>query len=520
MNLITDPWLPVITQSGRRLTIKPADIVREIAQDPIVQFDLSRPDFNGAIIQFFIGLLQTCCPPHDNSAWATWVDTPPSVSDLESRFLKAQSAFNFDGDGPRFMQDLDTKVADFDPKSISALFIDEPGDQTLKFNKDLFVKRRGLIGLSYPMAAMALFTLQLNAPAGGAGHRTSLRGGGPLTTLMLPKQSPSLWHLFWCNVMTVGETVPGVKDWDKEIPQIFPWMAETRTSEKNQFITPKDTHLLQVYWAMPRRIRVDFGSIASMPCALTDETTNCITQFSTQNYGGNYGGWKHPLSPHYQKGAEELPVHPNVGGMIYRQWLGWTFGDERKSKINPAAIVRRSEEAIRSRRVKTLWAFGYDMDNMKARQWQESKIPIFSFEKSGSDGLEQFEDDIKSAISSAEEACFLLRKQVRLAWGGNVGNSDSVESEFWGSTEAEFRKTLSQLYEEIEQGGETVLPRESWFKVLQNSVLAIFDKYTSNGNIEFEDSARIIKSRKVLHSKKTKESLRKTLRLEEIKNAD
>ena len=157
MNLITDPWLPVITQSGRRLTIKPADIVREIAQDPIVQFDLSRPDFNGAIIQFFIGLLQTCCPPHDNSAWATWVDTPPSVSDLESRFLKAQSAFNFDGDGPRFMQDLDTKVADFDPKSISALFIDEPGDQTLKFNKDLFVKRRGLIGLSYPMAAMALF---------------------------------------------------------------------------------------------------------------------------------------------------------------------------------------------------------------------------------------------------------------------------------------------------------------------------------------------------------------------------
>jgi hypothetical protein len=29
-----------------------------------------------------------------------------------------------------------------------------------------------------------LFSLQLNAPSGGKGYRTGLRGGGPLTTLI------------------------------------------------------------------------------------------------------------------------------------------------------------------------------------------------------------------------------------------------------------------------------------------------------------------------------------------------
>nr|WP_231886596.1 type I-E CRISPR-associated protein Cse1/CasA [Methylomonas methanica] len=64
-------------------------------------------------------------------------------------------------------------------------------------------------------AATALFTLQTNAPSGGVGHRVGLRGGGPLTTLVLPKASQTtLWQKLWLNVFNQEDlqsvdTAPG-----------------------------------------------------------------------------------------------------------------------------------------------------------------------------------------------------------------------------------------------------------------------------------------------------------------------
>ena len=69
---------------------------------------------------------------------------------------------------------------------VGALLIDTPGANALRKNTDLFVKRGRIEVLSRAAAAIGLFTLSAYAPAGGAGIRTSLRGGGPLTTLLLP----------------------------------------------------------------------------------------------------------------------------------------------------------------------------------------------------------------------------------------------------------------------------------------------------------------------------------------------
>lgn len=517
MNLITGKWIPVLRKSGPDI-IAPWEIVDRFDADPVIAFNLARPDFNGAMVQFLIGLLQTCCPPVDDDEWSNWMTNPPAGSELEALFMDVKPAFEFDGDGPRFMQDWDKSVAELEPKSIGALLIEEPGDQTLKFNKDLFVKRGGYPGLSYPMAVMALFTLQLNAPAGGAGHRTSLRGGGPLTTLMLPKKSNALWWLVWGNVSSVSERLPKVQNWDRELEKIFPWMGPTRTSVKSEMITPIDTHPLQVFWAMPRRIRIDFDFVTDMECAISGACEKCVTRYSTQNYGGNYGAWRHPLSPHYKKGTDELPMHPNVGGMTYRHWVGWSFGrHDGNSTVMEASVVSLSGGRSRRRHVKELWSFGYDMDNMKARGWQEAKIPVFDFEKSDTDGQSMFINDVECVVKAAEESCSFLRKQTRIALGSD-STPDSLDREFWGSTEAPFRNMLQLIYDQIEANMLTTPSREKWFEILQNSVLALFDKWTSSGNIEFENSERIIKSRKVLHSKKTKEILRRHLRIEETKN--
>jgi CRISPR system Cascade subunit CasA len=64
-------------------------------------------------------------------------------------------------------------------KSLDSLLLPEiPGAQTTKFNKDHFVKRGVTEHFCPHCAALALFSLQLNAPSGGKGYRTGSAAAG------------------------------------------------------------------------------------------------------------------------------------------------------------------------------------------------------------------------------------------------------------------------------------------------------------------------------------------------------
>ena len=183
-NLINAAWLPVRRRSGAVEYVSPWRVTDSIADDPFVAFAWPRADFNGAAHEFLIGLLSTAAAPKDDDEWEDWWQNPPAPEVLKQRFSTVAYAFDLDGPGPRFLQDLDP-LEDAENKEIAALLIDAPGAQTLRNNADLFVKRGGVLALSRAAAAMALFTLSAYAPPGGAGHRTSLRGGGPMTTLIV-----------------------------------------------------------------------------------------------------------------------------------------------------------------------------------------------------------------------------------------------------------------------------------------------------------------------------------------------
>ena len=92
-----------------------------------------------------------------------------------------------------------------DVKPVDMLYIDSAGDLTVSKNADLTVKRNRFTSLTPAEAAMALHTLQAFAPSGGAGNRTSMRGGGPMTTLVQPRDEDTvrfpLWRLIFANVL-------------------------------------------------------------------------------------------------------------------------------------------------------------------------------------------------------------------------------------------------------------------------------------------------------------------------------
>ena len=482
-SLLSDAWLPVRRARGRTLAIRPCDITDGIDTDnPIVTLDWPRPDFRLAGLEFLIGLLATACPPaDDDEAWTDWWQAPPAPEVLEKAFAPLAHAFVLDGDGARFMQDFE----DFpgEPNLVETLLIDAPGGQTRKKNADHFVKRDAVATMGRAAAAMALFALQSFAPAGGAGNRVGLRGGGPLTTLAVPPWNGALplWHLLWANVPAGEPPAPG------QLPAVFPWLARTRTSEANRVTIPADVHDLHAFWGMARRIRLEFAdNVRATPCELTGAVDPVVVRGWRQRpYGANYAKWVHPLSPYYRQkptDPELLPVHAQPGGVGYRHWVGMIFGD--------AATTRRTASSVHVFREKRLYqvaehgdmvrwrllAAGYDMDNMKARGFVESEMPVI--EPGDSRRKTEFVLLLRQLIEAATETASLLGRSVRRALfsdGAKValdaGLLTTVRARFWGSTETAFL-WHAQTAAGPEFDLETL--RRAWLRDLSRAAKALF----------------------------------------------
>lgn len=156
-NLIDERWIPVTRRDGTKTMIAPWEVTEQFAENPVVSLDAPRPDFNGALIQFLIGLVQTVAAPQNASEWRKRLTEPPTPDELKEKFAAVRHAFELGGDGPRFMQDMDRlEGKEWD---IASLLIGYPGENTLKFNKDHFVKRGGISSLCPSCSATALFTL-------------------------------------------------------------------------------------------------------------------------------------------------------------------------------------------------------------------------------------------------------------------------------------------------------------------------------------------------------------------------
>jgi CRISPR system Cascade subunit CasA len=428
-NLISALWLPVLRASGRRERVRAADLTTTIDSDPIVDLDFPRADFRCATLEFLIGLLTVACPPSDD--WEAWWKKPPSQAELESALAPFAAAFTFDGDGARAYQDFEDSTTE--PTPVEALLIEAPGANTVKKNAAFLVKA-GRVGiLSRSAAAVALLTLQTMAPAGGAGHRTSLRGGGPLTTLIVPSRRATLWHRLWANV-PLGEAPPQ----PSELSRIFPWLVATRVSSKTgRTTTPTDVDWRQAFFGMPRRIRLDFeANVDRLPCDLTGEIdTTIVRTFRTLPHGTNYDAWGgvHPLTPHYRAKPSDPALYPEHGQnerMGYRQWLAMLYGSKDGRRV-PAACVsyflaHRKEDLPKDERFFRLSAAGYDMDNMKARAFIEAETPdIMAPEGDG----QAVADRAKEFVAAADVVARTLGQAVKTALygdGAEVGSDANV----------------------------------------------------------------------------------------------
>ncbi len=495
-SLIDDPWVPAVARAGGPVRwLRPRDIVAD-AELP-VDVSVGRPDLRIGTYELLIGLITVAMAPMGDVPWDRLYRTPPSPEALDAAFAPLRPFLELDGDGPRFLQDFAALAGNTLPPD--ALLIDLQGE-----DGTFFAKAGRHTVLSRAGAAIALYAFQAFAPAGGRGNRTSMRGGGPLTTLVMPRET-TLWQRLWANVPVLGgqeERAPS------NLALVFPWAAPTRTSETNAPTVPQGhAHALQAYFGMPRRVRLQFAANADRtPCAITGIIDDVVvTGFVQRPYGPKYEGWVHPLTPYYQPtagAAEMLPLHPKVTPIGYRQWIGLLYDGERGAV---ARSVRLAKDLLpKGRGPVSVLAAGYVTDNMKALDYAESDLPLYILGDKGAQ--EQLETFAKTLIDAADAIAFELRRAIDKAFAAEAGSTltGAASAGFWARTETVFRRMLDQAAGQgaDEAGDEARLTlRQSWRRTLEIEALAAFDgavPLDTLGDLKTADRMAIIEARKAL----------------------
>ena len=520
LSLLSDPWLRTRTRSGEASWLSPPALLASGFDDPVLDPAWPRADFTAATLEFLIGLVSTACweRVRDPEGWEDWWFHPPSADELDAAFAPLADAFVLDGEGPRFMQDRYELGGDAIP--VEALLIEAPGANTVRKNRDLFVRRDSVPVLDRTAAAMALFTLQTYAPSGGAGHRTSLRGGGPLTSLVLPPEDekpPSLWETVWLNAYWEQDWPDPLAD----LARVLPWLAPTRTSEAGEITTPGDVHPAQCFWGMPRRIRLDFmgREDGTPPCAISGRADDVVVKtYRTRPHGTNYDAWYrgHPLSPYYRQKRDRpewLPAHPQPGHGGYRDWVGLVVADADDASATraPAHSVSQGFQRLReveSRGTARLWVGGFDMDNMTARGFLESQLPVPAVSTELQHTVEVLS---RRLVWAAQQAEGLASYAIASVLTPDETKSDKgvrrvARERFWERTEPDFFALLPEATSDLEAGGDTEERREvrercarSWLAVLERSALDLFDAFVPPTDIGALDVRRVVEARRTLH---------------------
>lgn len=448
-------------KDGERVVIAPWQIADEALAFP----DWPRADLNIACLELLIGLVFLADPPRDEEDWQN--RQVPDPERLRIRLAPFAPAFNLLGDGPRFMQDLEAFEGKADDANApDMLFIDSAGGQTARNNADLMVKRDRYPRIGLPLAAMALFTLQAHAPSGGAGNRTSMRGGGPMVTLVEP--GGGLWPIIWANV----------PDGQAAEAQSLPWMRSARTSEKGQFVFPHEEHPVQALFGTPRRLRLIADGAG-------------VIGVAQKPYGANYSGWVHPLTPYYRvkPGAELLPRHPRAGPFGYRNWLGIVAGrpSGHDDTANRASVVELWQ-ARDGRRVDILVA-GWAMDNMKPRDFVFSRAPLITLD-----------DTAAQRMEALVEAADKLGAALRGALGTVLAEGEAREAareDFYIRTQPQFEARLDALQS---ASHDWPVIAKDWLADLERTAHSIFDAFALPGlaDREVNEQAKIIAAKKGL----------------------
>jgi len=462
LNLITDPWIPVRMRDGSIETIAPHRMVEPDILEPA----WPRADLNLACYELLIGLVMLACPPKNHVDWRAR-HTPDSET-LRTALQPFVRAFDLtEGDHPFLQERLEVGTEE-QPWPVDKLFIDSAGEIAIKQNRDIMVRGRRYNTLEFNLAAMALYTMQAFAPSLGTGHRTSMRGGGPMVTLVDPGRG--LWSVVWANV-PYG-TPAKIMD--------LPWMIPAKIFEKKsktceKYPPTRSDYSVEVFFGMPIRFHLV-------------EKNGLIIGVNRKKHGNNYpsSAWRHPTSPYCSEkvGGASLPVHPKPGAFGYRNWLGIVMRDpddkglckratcietwdERAGQDGPAVSVRVAGWAMKKARPVT---FVSSIEPLLMLPEDRDLVLVKMIRVADKAGTYLY-IALKSVLSKKEISIPNEKEFDNLA---KKSKRDEVIEEFFTRTEPQFHARAEELTSERLLEKFIIV----WICDLRKVALALFDRHS------------------------------------------
>lgn len=475
MNLITRSWLPVRTPSGRRY-IRPD----QIGEPDVLALDFPRPDMNGSVAELLIGLLSTFDPPADEREWRErWGSRQVNAEAL----AVGAPAFAFE----RFAQEYGLPG---EPLPIENIFVDALAGAEAGAGRDVMNRAGAIAALSPTMALAAVWTLQAYAIVGGSapdaqgkrrGYFTSARRGGPLTTIV--QAGTDLWGLIWPNIETrhqIAARAVGAAPADPL--SALPWMRSAPC-----LLTPDGAHPCTIYWAIPRRIRLELSPAGGEVCSLTGEASEHLVRSYVRVGGGfEFDGWESPLSPYeQQKDGAWVARRARPERIGVRHWLGYVV-DTPKRDLRPARVVSHA----RVHRAATLGdlrllAHGFATDKKVVHAWTQSALPLVT---AAPDVTAELDLTARGMVIAATEAAAALRAAVYIC----EGPSWQAETELWTEIEAPFLDVLRRVPAAVASDAldPTLGLRAAWATTLRRTAYRLFDRHADFGS----DPARNVKA--------------------------
>lgn len=481
-NLIEERWIKVRTESGAIREIAPWEICS--GDDRPVEVCFERPDFSSVVTQFLIALYQTVYTPKDEDEWLDRIEEPPSVDECRRMLSSIEQSFELLGDGHRYMQDV--TVGSDKAKPIARMLMTSPGENTIRTNKDFFVKRGSDPGcMCLPCTAAALTCMQMIGGQGGSGLRASARGSSAVTVLVTGKD---LWETVYLNVLSVqrlkqtgGDGISGPK---------FPWMND----ENDGTVMPQGNSPVMILWSMVRRILL--SSPRDGVCGICGRRGPCIYEYSEEKHGNEYRGWIHPFAPMSIRKDSVFPASMTADYRHFNQWasVAYDLGTDTKPSLNviQAMSNRGSLDEIMGGRYR-IRITGYQNKQASSEYWVDISIPVYI----GYDDEAEFNSMVSEMLETSNNARKALGAALNSAFGGGQGpkasasqkiSMDAVSQNYWNECDPIFSSELQRYrpedVEEIEG---------DWRKSVYSVALRIFDECTST--IDYRDYDHVVLSR-------------------------
>ncbi len=506
-NLLYDPWIPVRSRNGETKPIKASEIVHE----DIVAIDAPRADFNAALMEFLIGLLQTVCAPENPRVWRKLFNQPPSEDELENRFEGIKPAFYLDGNGYRFMQDISIKESG-NKASILKLIPGVVGKNTVEKNQDFFVKSSQLSNMSLPNLISGLYLYQnycLSETGGRFGrHHGSLRGRNTVTAYII-KEYGNLWENLWLNIIQKNTfyklTQSGLTNLD------FEWMNDNPNGKQK---TDNDVVLNDIFWSMPRRVWVDFSELRNGICDLTSKEASIIQDIYIKENGIEYKTklTEHPLIPYFKDTEGLHPKKISSEGVNYGDWLS-LVGSETASQNLLEHVSRRNLNGVFK-----IFVCGYLNHSREAKTlcWYQTKMPLYVVHGKGQNRKEiegEIKKYIKASHAVANSRNGYLSAAMRMAWFGYdydeeqkkkkdkklhpfynraaksfYNHPTEIAKSFWNNTERKFYELMDALHNNAGDNGlsdeKKAELRRDWYDYIRKEANVLFNRWAFRSGIQ------------------------------------